>query len=69
MKVAPESLTYQRCIDRNRPGAFSPETVFIAYMTFRAFAGRGRNDAPAFTDSCERGMIPLKRMLLIPGAK
>jgi hypothetical protein len=30
------------------------ETVFTAYMTYRAFAGPGRHYASAFTDRCER---------------
>jgi len=30
------------------------ETVFAAYMTYRAFAGQGRRGASAATDRCER---------------
>jgi hypothetical protein len=30
------------------------ETVFAVYMIYRAFAGRGRHDASAGADCCER---------------
>jgi hypothetical protein len=36
----------------------TPETVFTAYMTYRAFEGRGHHHASAFTDRRERQSAP-----------
>jgi hypothetical protein len=45
------------------------ETVIAVYMTYRAFAGRGRHEAFAGSDRCERqsapGLWPLHQAWLI----
>src|SRR5215510_437171 len=39
------------------------QTVFAAYMTYRAFAGQGRHGASAGADRCERQSAPGLRPL------